>query len=132
TKLIYPALVHAFAIPEAVLAFNPSYGTEFNPLIKFFDRSEGNVVSWAWSTGDGQTYLVPDFHHQYADTGTFEVSLIVVNDLGCSDTMTAWVEIRPDYTFYVPNAFAPDGDNLNDIFRRSGLNVDAFSLQIFD
>lgn len=132
TKLIYPALVHAFAIPEAVLAFNPSYGTEFNPLIKFFDRSEGNVVSWAWSTGDGQTYLVPDFHHQYADTGTFEVSLIVVNDLGCSDTMTAWVEIRPDYTFYVPNAFTPDGDNLNDIFRISGLNVDAFSLQIFD
>ncbi|MBE0640673.1 MAG: PKD domain-containing protein, partial [Bacteroidales bacterium] len=84
TKLIYPALVHAYAVPEAILAHNPAYGTEFDPLIKFYDRSEGNVVSWTWTTGDGQTYMVPDFHHQYSDTGTFEVSLIVVNDLGCT------------------------------------------------
>ncbi|HRY97499.1 MAG TPA: choice-of-anchor L domain-containing protein [Bacteroidales bacterium] len=132
TKLIYPGLVHAYEVPQAVLRHSPGYGTEFNPLIKFFDRSEGNVVQWTWSTGDGQIYYVPDFHHQYADTGRFEVSLIVMNDLGCSDTMRAWVEIRPDYTFYVPNAFTPDGDNLNDVFRISGLNVNGFSLNIFD
>ncbi|MBE0641561.1 MAG: gliding motility-associated C-terminal domain-containing protein, partial [Bacteroidales bacterium] len=38
----------------------------------------------------------------------------------------------PDYTFYVPNAFTPDGDQLNDVFQVSGLNTEDFRLTIFD
>jgi gliding motility-associated-like protein len=92
----------------------------------------GNVIQWYWETGDGATYSDPDFHHQYADTGRYLVSLVVQNDFACTDTVSYDVWIRPDYTFYIPTAFTPDGDYLNDVFRVYGLNTSGFELRIFD
>lgn len=126
------AYIQVHPVPEAAFTHHPPYGTEFEPLIKFYDRSVGNIIQWYWETGDGATYSDPDFHHQYADTGRYLVSLVVQNDFACSDTVSYDVWIRPDYTFYIPTAFTPDGDYLNDIFRVYGLNTYGFELRIFD
>ncbi len=131
-SLSKPAYIKAHPVPEAAFTHHPPYGSEFEPLIKFYDRSIGNVIQWYWETGDGQTYSDPDFHHQYADTGRYMVSLIVQNEFACTDTLAYEVWIRPDYTFYVPTAFTPDGDFLNDVFRVYGLNTHDFQLRIFD
>lgn len=125
-------LVHVYPVPVAEFAYSPKLPSEFSPLVKFFDRSAGNVVEWYWETGDGTSYFVPDFHHQYADTGHFQVWLAVLSDLGCRDTVIDTIFVRPDYTFYIPNAFTPDGDNMNDVFMVAGLNVHDYTMRIFN
>ena len=58
---------------------------------------------------------------------------IVVNASGCSDTAYSEVVIRPEFTFWIPNAFTPGKpDGLNDIFKPKLIGVYEYSFLIFD
>jgi len=57
----------------------------------FTDLSNGNghpITTWEWDFGDGSTSNLQNPSHQFGSSGTFTVQLIVVNDLGCVDTIT--------------------------------------------
>jgi len=91
-------------------------------------------LSFEWSFGDGGVDTVVNPTHTYSDTGTYLVELIVMNSLGCSDTMELTVVIEGDYIFFAPNSFSPNGDGLNDFFFPQGVGIDNndFEFYVFD
>jgi gliding motility-associated-like protein len=46
--------------------------------------------------------------------------------------ITLDVTVETDFYIYVPNAFTPDGDGLNECFEIKGVGFDAFEIKIFD
>ena len=125
------ALIHAFPIPIAEMDYFPVQVSIFEPTITFMDRSIGDMAKWHWDFGDGLTGEESYLTHTYADTGIFQVSLIIENTYGCTDTTFGQVWIRPDNTLYFPNAFTPNNDNHNDVYRAFGTNIKEFHMQIF-
>lgn len=86
---VYPLPVAGFTLVSAC---------EGDP-VNFTDTSVANggvLVSWDWDFGDGTgTSTVQNPQYFYADTGTFNVSLVVINSNGCSDTVTNPVNYFP-------------------------------------
>ncbi len=132
------ATAHILVSPVPVAGFfvQPPIASSFDPTFHFYDLSSGNPVSWLWVLSDGSTFTTPEFIHQYPvnDWGEFPVILYVENASGCKDSVVQMIEIRPDYTLYIPNAFSPNEDDNNDYFHISGVNLPSedFSIRIYN
>ncbi|CAG0998062.1 immune inhibitor A [Flavobacteriales bacterium] len=129
-------LVDVYPQPTAEFTFDPFATTILNPEFRFTDHSWGHD-SLSWNFGDGSTSSVQNPKHTYEDTGTFNVSLVVKNSYGCTDTVSYKIIVRPEFQFYIPNAFTPGGDGINDVFRGTGFGFDFskpenYNMKIYD
>jgi gliding motility-associated-like protein len=109
-----------------------------NPQIWFDDGSIG-ANYWYWNFGDPGSGLNNESNaqnptHFFSDSGSFQVTLIAEANHGCADTITKWIIIYPEVIIYVPNAFTPDNNQLNDTWGPSVIGVleDGYQLEIWD
>jgi len=129
-----PNMITVYPVPEADFSIIPQTTTLLYPTVHLNNMSLGST-SWSWNFGSNDSVSSaqsPNF--TYPDTGTYTVELIAKNANGCTDTMYHPVVVLPDYSLYVPNAFTPNGDGLNDIFLPQGAGIQAstFDMYVFD
>lgn len=126
-----PNMITVYPNPVANFTAQPNPTTEFDPIISFTNQSTGEIT-WNWDFGNTETSNVEDPRVTYDTHGNFIVTLWVENQYGCKDTITGTVVISPEYTFYVPNAFTPNGDGINDTFGGRGTNIKTYELYVFN
>ena len=56
--------------------------------------TDGNITSYAWNFGDGESGTGANASHSYAQPGTYQVSLEVTDDDGATDVATANVTVE--------------------------------------
>jgi len=119
--------------PQAIFTATPTNTTVLNPSISFFDNSI-EASHWNWSFDDGDSSTLQSPKHLYNKDGTYFPKLKVTSDYGCTDEADIKVVILKEATFYIPNAFTPNNDGLNDIFIPLSVDFDRgkFEMLIFD
>jgi gliding motility-associated-like protein len=55
--------------------------------IKFHSVSSGGSLSYKWYFGDGNTTTGSDPVHAYNSIGTFDVKLVITDEIGCTDSI---------------------------------------------
>ncbi len=123
----FPSTVSINPLPKA--GYDTIPGGFFGEAINFIDTSI-HANSWLWSFGDGDSSLVEKPLHNYTDTGTFEVMLIVTSQSGCKDTV--YGEIKIGEGIKIPNVFTPNNDGVNDYFFIPGMGIKEFHIKIFN
>ncbi len=122
--------------PAYVQVVNPAptldFSWDINPAavtdnLQFTATAQGNVTSWHWDFGDGDTANIQNPTHQYSDTGQYHVTLSIVVDGLCTNTLTKTVSIVPlpapefsvspvclnDTTFFTDQSTTPAGTTIN-------------------
>ncbi|MCS6978487.1 MAG: choice-of-anchor L domain-containing protein [Flavobacteriales bacterium] len=118
--------------PLAHFTYMPSDPSLLNPKVTLVNLSSSDVTSWDWYVE--QEYISSQTNSEYVfqDHGYFDVVLVVTNGFGCKDTAYQEIFVQDDVAFYIPNSFTPDGDNLNEVFKVHGKNIQTFNMVIFD
>jgi gliding motility-associated-like protein len=135
TKLAY---ISVYPTPIANYVVNPNPGVITEPLVYFTNLSQ-DYTKWYWTfvgTGPFKVDSVNVNPTHFYDDPTSQVyfsNLIVQNQYGCADTAYVPIEIRPEFAFYIPNAFTPtNNDGINDYFTGVGIGIDKYEMWIFD
>lgn len=127
--------LRVYRTPEADFYMDPNPTTIFNTNIQFRNQSSTDVVDWQWDfAGQDSSFESSPRFMMSSDTGTFPIHLRVENRFGCWDEVTKELIIGSEYNMFVPNAFTPNSDGLNDVFApvALGVNDEDYTLQIFN
>ena len=140
TGCIRDTLLYLFPAPGPKASFDTESNTAsiHDPVIQFKNLSRDYSTSY-WKFGYPVSLGTshddePRFSFNEADLGEQVVMLVVKNEAGCSDTTFQTVTVYEDVLNYIPNAFSPNEDGINDIFKPVLDNFDrsSFRMQIFD
>ncbi|MCB0477266.1 MAG: choice-of-anchor L domain-containing protein [Crocinitomicaceae bacterium] len=130
TYTVYDTVVVEVIQPNADFAILSNENTE-GLQINFLNTStDGNF--WFWDLGNGDTSNVMHPSTVYDTAGWYNVYLYIENEIGCWDTITKPIYINPETWIYIPNAFTPNGDGMNDYFSVSVIGSTKFQFLIFN
>lgn len=103
------------------------------PDVKFNDESIF-TDNWHWDFGDFTTSDETSPIHTFSDTGKFAVTLITNNQFDCPDTAVRIIYVGAGVRLYIPNAFSPGEDNINNFFRPEGImhGLRSFRMEIYN
>ena len=133
--IVYNNIITVYPNPIAAFTPDPTFGSIEYPYISFTDGSVG-ASSWFWNFGDPSTSTnfstLQDPTHKFSTEGNFLITLTVESQYGCVDSTSGIIRILPAYSIYIPNAFTPNSDGINDFFQAYGTNIAEYKMYIFD
>jgi gliding motility-associated-like protein len=121
--------------PDARFGFKRLADKEFEvSVLQFQNLSSSDVKTFHWNFGNGNTSSESDPLAEMRDSSTKTISLIVTNNDGCTDTFSMKTgSLISDFVFFLPNAFSPDGNEKNEVYKPIGTPyVFSYEMAIFN
>ena len=100
--------------------------------IQFTNTASGDFVSVSWNFGDGNLSEEENPTYTYLKEGIYNVEQRVTYPFGCVYTKQVSLLIEKGYKIIIPNAFTPNGDNMNAFFVPESVALSNMTLNIYD
>ncbi len=135
TVLVQKDLITVYPVPVADFTVDPALqsAVELTDAIFYFSNQSTGAASFSWEFGDASFSTDASPIHTYKSPGSYIVTLTAISAGGCSDTVSkSFLEVIPATTGFIPNAFTPNGDGINDLFIPANTNLLSLDMKIFN
>ncbi len=123
--------ITVYPLPIAGFKLFPETADIFTVAIEGTDQSVyGDSIVYFFSDGDKS--FSKNFAHKFLDSGNYEIKQWVSSQFGCLDSITKKLYISFAYNLFIPNAFTPTADGLNEGFRPVGLGMVRYEMSIYN
>ncbi len=106
-----------------------------NARIQIINMSEGGTEG-GWDFGDKQSLpydpLTNPSHTYEGDTDIYTIRLVIQNEGKCKDSFSVNICVLDTITLFIPNAFTPNDDATNDVFRIEATSVSEATIEIYN
>lgn len=126
--------IRAYRNPVADFWMDPTETDIYSPEVWFYEDCL-YATEYDWNFGDGASSVMPNVAHTFPGPGTWTITLRVETSNGCEDQIQKQVIVNDIFNIYVPNAFTPDADGINEVFlpRLTGIPfMETYKFEIFD
>lgn len=126
--------ISGYPVPKADFEYQPFVPVENVDEVTFVNTTQGDrITQWSWSIKPTD-FISYDEQPSYLfeNAGYYTVRLVTSNGWGCNDTVIKTLMVEEDFRLYIPNAFTPNDDGINDTFSPKGGGVKNYSLVIYD
>jgi gliding motility-associated-like protein len=96
---------------------------------KFLSAIGTGTLTWI-DGSEIMCHVCPNSQVFPTHTGCYVIEAL--NEFGCKATDEMCIEVTTEFGVYVPDAFSPNGDGINDEFLISGFNISDITMDIFD
>lgn len=91
----FSASAEVYPLPVSSFVTDPVFGSP--PLTVSCINTTAGASTYFWDFGDGNTSVLQQPDHLYADTGNYVITLISASDKGCTDTTYRTVSVLIPY-----------------------------------
>lgn len=118
--------------PTAHFYWTPANPNVNNPDVTLHDNSVTTITQWLWQIGDEYSSSDENPMYSFTISGEYPVTLTVTNEFGCMDTVSQTVVVTDVSTVYIPSAFTPSNDHMNETFKPYMTNMTEYRMQIYN
>ena len=119
TDTVFKDLIVIEDSPIASFEYTPEEVTTFNPTVEFLNTST-NSEFFTWNFNDEYQTILENPVYTFERPGIHFVRLTAVHESGCRDTSEYELNVIPKSSYFLPNAFTPNNDSKNDLFKGVG------------
>ena len=121
--------------PVANFYTSPGSFSENNQTLSFINTSIG-ASGYIWNFGDGSLSNEENPNHYFQGITSGEtITLLASTSMECMDSISIEIPASLGEIYYIPNAFTPDGDKFNQVFKpvfTAGFSFDGFEMLIYN
>lgn len=131
--IIKPNYITSYPRPKVNFNYAPfEINLSLTP-VQFTNFTVGDSIDhYRWDVEDIYETDAEDFTKIFQDSGNIKISLLAVNRWGCRDSSSQYVFVIDTFIIFVPNAFSPNADGINDEFKVGGLGIRHLEMTIYN
>lgn len=125
-------IIEAYPKPNALFSMSSQTLSILDPKVTVTNLADSVVSSEFTFQPFGDVITAMQTEYEYPDTGSYIIEQIVTTANGCMDTIIGRLKVEPFYTLYIPNAFTPDANDINEVWIPQGESIKEFEMTIYN
>ena len=120
-------------LPVAEFTYYLAKETNNYAIVQFNATKIENEKSYNWSLGNSMISTISNPTYTFTETGNYTIHMEAVTNDGCSSITTKNISIQLTNELFVPTAFTPNNDGVNDRIKLLGIPASTkLSFMIFN